>query len=141
MKNYITEKVIPIKFLPIHLDRIILDCIFLLTSPLQYCTHAIFKTAYYSLVHPHMSYGVRFWGNSSKNKILSIFVLQVSCKNSLPSRLWNYCGYEFENSKLTLFYVILSHLHCILTQNILSYQETISLYSYWPTKPMKSTTK
>lgn len=88
MKNYITEKVIPIKFLPVHLDRIILDCIFLLTSPLQYCTHAIFKTAYYSLVHPHMSYGVRFWGNSSKNKILSIFVLQVSCKNSLPSRLW-----------------------------------------------------
>lgn len=91
LNDNIVEQVDRVKFLGLNIDskltweyqidtlsRKMCSSIFLLRHLSRYCSLDVLKTAYYGLIHSVMSYGVCFWGNCSKIKMLQIFILQKS---------------------------------------------------------------
>ena len=47
------------------------------------------KTLYYSLVHPHITYGIHLWGNTLQKHINSVWIAQKKCIRAISCAKYN----------------------------------------------------
>lgn len=91
IENHSINEAKSLKFLGLYIDKklcwddhIDFVCkkissgIFLLRNLSFYCNRDVLKLAYYGLIHPHILYGIVFWGNCAEAKVKRILFLQKS---------------------------------------------------------------